>query len=265
MKWLQKLKARLHTFIDYKDLLVQMVERDIKLKYRRSFLGYIWSVLSPLLIMVVMTIVFSTMFRRDIEHFPVYLLAGNILFSFMRESSTHCIAAITGNAALLKKTYIPKYIFALSKVTSDLVNLVFSFGALVIVMIATDVPFTWHCLLFFIPVAELYIFCVGLGLFLSQAAVFFRDIQYIWGVVCTAWMYLTPIFYPIDLLPASLQWIVVRFNPMYYYITIFRDLIMRDTMGWLPNIWRGGLIAVLMLIVGIWGFLKTKDRFILYI
>lgn len=261
----QKFKERMRTFIRYQDLLFQMVERDIKLKYRRSFLGYVWSVLSPLMIMVVMTVVFSTMFKRNIEHFPVYLLTGNILFSFMREATTHCIGSITGSAALLKKTYIPKYIFTLSKVTSDLVNLVFSFGALIIVMLVTDVAFTWHCLFFFIPVLELYVFCIGLGLFLAQAAVFFRDVQYIWGVVCTAWMYLTPIFYPIDALPAKIQWLVVRFNPMFYYITIFRDMMMNDAMGWSGNILRGGLIALIMLLIGVWSFLKTKDRFILYI
>lgn len=256
---------RLHTLFRYKDLLYQLVTRDIKLKYRRSYLGYIWSVLSPLMIMVVMTVVFSTMFKRNIEHFPVYLLTGNILFTFMRESSAHSITSITSNAALLKKIYVPKYIFTISKVTSDLVNLVFSLGALIIVMLVTGVPFTWHCLLFFIPVFELYVFCVGLGLFLAQAAVFFRDIQYIWGVVCTAWMYLTPLFYPVDALPAALGWLVVRFNPMYYYITIFRDLTMYDTVGWLPNMSRGMLIAVLMLLIGTGSFLKNKDKFILYI
>lgn len=264
-KMIWKMTGRLRTFYRYKDLLIQLVERDIKLKYRRSFLGYIWSVLNPLMIMTVMTVVFSTMFQRNIDNFPVYLLTGNILFSFMRESSTHAIASITGSAALIKKTYVPKYIFTLSKVTSDLVNLLFSLGALLIVMLVTGTAFTWHMLLVFIPLFELYVFCVGLGLFLAQAAVFFRDILYIWGVVCTAWMYLTPIFYPLDMLSEQLQWLIVRFNPMFYYTTVFRDMVMRGTLGWSQNIWRGGLVAIFMLSLGIWSFLRNKDRFILYI
>ena len=110
-------------FIKYKDLFAQLVIRDIKLKYRRSFLGYLWSVLNPLFTMLIMWVVFSNLFRFDIQHFPVYLLTGQILFGFMTEATNASIMSIIGNTALLKKTYIPKYIFTLSRVTSSLVNL----------------------------------------------------------------------------------------------------------------------------------------------
>lgn len=258
-------QERLLNLYKFRDLFVQLVQRDIKLKYRRSFLGYIWSVLNPLLIMVVQAIVFSMMFKRDIDYFPAYLIAGNVLFGFMRESSNHALSSVTGNAALLKKTYVPKYIFALSKVTSDLVNMFFAFGALILVLIFTGVPFTWYWLLFFIPVIELYIFCIGLGMFLAQAAVFFRDIQYIWGVVTTAWMYLTPLFYDIEFLPDSLRWVIERFNPMFYYITQFRDFVVYGQMPWSPLIWRGALVSVVMLLIGVWSFLRSKDKLILHI
>ena len=110
---------RINVFMKYKDLLIQLVSRDIKLKYRRSFLGYLWSVLNPLFVMIIMTIVFSTMFSRNIENFPVYLFTGKMLFDFMSTSTNQAMTSVTGNAALLKKTYVPKYIFTLSKVTSD--------------------------------------------------------------------------------------------------------------------------------------------------
>lgn len=262
---MKMLLGRLNNLYRYRDLLYELVLRDIKLKYRRSFLGYVWSVLSPLLIMMVMTAVFSLMFKRSIENFAAYLIVGNTLFSFMRESSSHAMTSITGNAALLKKTYVPKYIFTLSKVTSDLVNMFFTFGALLLVLIFTGVPFTWYSLLFFIPVIELYIFCIGLGLFLAQASVFFRDIQYIWGVITMAWMYVTPLFYAIDALPEKLQWGIERFNPMYYYITQMRDLLVYGQMPSQTLIWRGMLIAILFLLLGIWSFLRNKDKFILYI
>ena len=259
------MQKRLGNLLRYRELLSQLVARDIKLKYRRSLLGYVWSVLCPLLTMLVMTAVFSLMFNNSIENFPAYLITGNTLFSFMRESSSHAIASITGNAALLKKAYVPKYIFTLSKITSDLINMFFSFGALILVLIFTGVPFTWYSLLLIIPVIELYIFCIGLGMFLAQAAVFFRDIQYIWSVITMAWMYLTPLFYAIDFLPEKLRWLIVRFNPMYYYITQLRDLLVYGQMPWLSLIWRGMLIAVIFLVVGTWSFLRNKDRFILYI
>lgn len=262
---LKKVNEYFKSFYHYRNLLKELVSRDIKLKYRRSYLGYIWSVLSPLGIMIVMSIVFSTMFNRNIENFPVYLLSGNLLFSFMRESSMHAIFSITSSAALLKKTYVPKYIFTLSKVTSDLVNLFFSLGALIIVVLVTGVGFTWNFLLIIIPLILLYVFCVGLGLFLAALAVFFRDIQYIWNVVCTAWMYLTPIFYPIDLLPEQLQWAVTRLNPMYYFIDMFRDFTWAGTGTPGINVIRGSIVALVMVIIGTWTFMKSKDRFILYI
>lgn len=260
-----KLSLYVKEFWQYKDLLKQLVSRDIKLKYRRSFLGYVWSVLNPLLIMVVMTIVFSTMFSRNIDNFPVYLFCGQLLFNYMNTSTHQAIFSITGNAALLKKTYVPKYIFTLSKITSGMIDFVFSLGALLIVMIVTRARFTWYILLFPLVVLQLYVFCIGLGLFLSQANVFFRDIQYIYNAVTTAWMYLTPIFYPIEALPEWLIWIVKHCNPMYFYVGQFRDLIYYGRLPGPTITTAGCLTAIVMLIVGVWSFSKTQDKFILYI
>lgn len=254
-------------FWNFRDLFFQLVERDIKLKYRRSFLGYLWSVLNPLLMMCVQAAVFTLMFQRNIENYPAYLIAGNILFAFMRESSSHCIYSITGNAALLKKTYVPKYIFTLSKVTSDFVTLLFSLIALLVVLVATGVPFysSAHFLLGVIPLAELYIFCVGLGLFTSQAAVFFRDMQNIWPVVTNAWLYLTPLFYSIDVLPAKLGNAIMIFNPMYIYITMFRNAVVYHAVPSLKMVVDGLLIAIAALIIGMWTFKRAENKFILHI
>ncbi len=249
----------------YRDLLKQLVTRDIKLKYRRSFLGYVWSVLNPLLIMTVMTVVFSAMFKRNIENFPVYLFCGQLLFNYMNNSTHQAIFSITGNAALLKKTYVPKYIFTVAKITSGLIDLFFSMGALAIVMLVTRAPVTWYVLLTPMVLLELYVFCLGLGLFLAQANVFFRDIQYIYNAVTTAWMYLTPIFYPLEALPDTLEWAVNHLNPMYFFIGQFRDLIY---LGHFPGpiiLVAGILTPILMLLIGLWCFKKSEDRFILYI
>lgn len=255
----------LKEFWSYRDLLRLLVTKNIKLKYRRSILGYVWSILNPLLIMSVMSIVFSTMFKRNIENFPVYLFCGQLLFNFMNSSTHQATFSITANAPLLKKTYVPKYIFTVAKITSGMVDLIFSLGALLIVMIVTGAPFAWTNLLFPAVILQLYVFCVGMGLFLSQANVFFRDIQYIYNAVTTAWMYLTPIFYPITALPENLQWFIKHCNPMYFYVAQFRDLIY---LGRLPGwgiVTAGCLTAVVTLLVGMWSFGRSQDRFILYI
>lgn len=262
---MNRLKHFFKEFWQYKDLLKLLVSRNLKLKYRRSVLGYVWSVLNPLLTMTVMAIVFSTMFSRNIENFPVYLFCGQLLFNFMNNSTHQAISSITGNASLLKKTYVPKYIFTVARITSGMVDLVLSMGALLIVMLATGAKFTWYFFLFPFVVLQLYIFCVGLGLFLAQANVFFRDIQYIYNAVTTAWLYLTPIFYPLEALSKELIWVVKHLNPMYFYIGQFRDLVYTGTMPGPVIILSGCAAALLMLGIGIWSFARSEDRFILYI
>ena len=256
---------RIQGFWKYKDLLKQLVIRDIKLRYRRSFLGYVWSVLNPLLIMLVMTVVFSTMFSRNIENFPVYLFTGQVMYNFMNTSTHQAISSITGNAALLKKVYVPKYIFTTARITSGLVDYIFSLGALIIVMLVTGARFSLYNLLFPFVALQLYMFCLGLGLFLAQANVFFRDIQYIYNAVTTAWIYLTPIFYPLDALPEKVAWCIRHLNPMYFYIGQFRDLIYYNRLPGLVIIFAGCTTAFLMLIIGLYSFTKNQDKFILYI
>ena len=244
-------KYRIKTLFKYKDLVKELVGRDLKLKYRRSFLGYVWSVLNPLLIMIVLTLVFSRIFQRDIENFPVYYLTGRTMYDFLKSSTNSAMKSVTGNAALLRKVYVPKYIFTLAKVTSAMVDMVFQSSAALIVMIATGAPFYWTALLFPIVVIQIYIFCCGLGFFLAQLNVFFRDIQHIYSAVLTAWLYLTPIMYPIERLGETLTFIVKAFNPLYYYVAQFRDLIYYGQIPGPRVFWGGWLIAFVMLAIGV--------------
>ena len=209
--------------------------------------------------------VFSTMFSRNIENYPVYLFCGQLLFNFMKTSTTQAISSINSNAALLKKTYVPKYLFTVARVTSGLVDLVFSLGALVIVLIVTRTPITGYVLLFPFVLVQLYVFCIGLGLFLAQANVFFKDTQFIYNAVTTAWTYLTPIFYPLESLSDTLIWCIKHFNPMYFYIGQFRDLVYYGRMPGHLIILAGCGSALAMLLIGVWSFLRSKDKFILYI
>ena len=256
---------RLGGFYKYRFLMQQLVMKDIKLKYRRSILGYLWSILNPLMIMVIMVIVFSNMFRSDIENFPVYLIIGQTLFNFMSESTNQAIMSITGNAALLKKTYVPKYVFTVSKVTSSFVNTLFALGALVVVFVVCRVTPNVYYLSIPLILFQEYVFCLGLGMLLAQGSVFFRDIQYIYNAVITAWMYLTPMFYPITLLPDGLRKLVMTLNPMYFYITEFRQIVLECRMPDAYLMAAGTGAAALMIVIGTWAFLKTQDKFILYI
>ena len=262
---MSKFTVRMQVFYHYKDLLSQLVVKDIKLKYRRSFLGYLWSILNPLMIMGIMVLVFSSMFRFDIENYPVYLIIGQICFTFLTESTNQAIWSITGNASLLKKTYVPKYIFTFAKVTSSCVNLLFSLGAMLIVFIFCKIHFGLAFL--FIPfiLIQLYCFCLGIGLFLAATNVFFRDIQYIYSAITTAWMYLTPVFYPLAQLPENLQWFIKHFNPMYFYIEQFRDVVLNNHVPGVMLMGAGIGAAILALIMGSYVFIKSKDKFILYI
>lgn len=249
----------------YTDLLKILVARDVKLKYRRSVLGYVWSVLNPLMIMAVMTTVFSHMFRSNISNFPVYLFTAQLIFNFYSGSTNAAAFSIINNGGLLKKTYVPKYIFVLASVSSTFVDLLFNLGALIIVMVATHSPFSIYNLFFIIPIIEVYIFSVGVGLFISAANCFFRDIHYIYTVFVVALSYFTPIFYPVEMLPEKVFRIIRRFNPLYYYVSQFRDCIYMNCIPPLYMIVRGGIIAVIMLIIGILFFEKNQEKFILYI
>lgn len=247
----------------YKWLLYELVNRDLKIKYRRSVLGYVWSLLNPLLMMTVLTIVFSSFFRFDIPNYPVYLLCGQLIYGFFNESTSVAMNSVIGNSGLIKKVYVPKYIFPVAAISSSFVNYFFSLLALIIVMVATKVPFT--PVLSLVPLPLIYIlgFSVGIGLLLSTLAVFFRDIRHLYGVLLVAWMYLTPIFYPMSMVPDMVK-SIIYLNPLYYFIELFREIVL---YGQLPSI-QLHLICISMmlisLVLGLTVFKKYQDRFILF-
>lgn len=262
---MKNLISKFRRFYEFDELLKQLVIRDIKLKYRRSYLGYLWSILNPLLLMTVLVLVFSNLFQREIENFALYLISGQVLFYFMLEATNASVSSIRNNSSLIKKTYVPKYIFTLSKVGSAFVNLFFSLGALLIVMLFTQANFSFYLLLAPFVLLQVAIFSLGVSLFLAAFTVFFRDVQYLWGVFTTMWMYMTPIFYPISIVPERYQFLYKALNPMYWYIEQFRDIILYVKMPNLESILTGCAIAFLFLVLGTWYFNKKQDQFILYI
>ncbi|MDO5546577.1 MAG: ABC transporter permease [Eubacteriales bacterium] len=251
-------------FLQYKPLLKELVRRDLKVKYRRSFLGYVWSLLNPLLMMCVMTLVFSYMFRFDIPNYPLYLITGQTLWTFFNESTNMSMYSVLQNGALIKKVYIPKFIFPISRVLSSFVTMSFSLAAIVIVMIFTKATLYWTILLFPVPLFFLLLFAMGIGMVLSALSVYFRDITHLYGVLTLAWMYMTPIFYPVSSLPAEVL-PIIQGNPMYSYITFFRDIVLYGTVPE-PIMWlQCAAVSILALALGLAVFRKMQRNFILYI
>ena len=261
----QKRKSkRISDFKHNRFVLNTLVGKDFKLKYRRSTLGVLWSVLNPLLMMVVLSAVFSFMFRFQIENFPLYLILGTILFNMMANSTGAAMVSIIEAAPLIKKIRINKMIFPLEKVLFELVNFAISLVAVVLVMLYFQIPPTVN--LFFLPLLLFYVavFSLGVGLILSTLAVFFRDVIHLWGVIITAWTYATPIFYPIEMLAGWMQ-IIVKMNPMYHYVTYFREIVMWNTNpGGMENLICLGF-AVITLLIGILVFKKAQHKFVLYV
>lgn len=245
-------------------VLKSLVMRDFKLKYRRSILGVVWSVLNPLLMMTVLTAVFSFMFRFSIENYPLYLILGNILFALVSDSTTEAMHSIIANSSLIKKIKIEKSIFPVEKVLFQLVNFTFSLIAVACVMIFFKIAPTANLL--FLPLLLLYVvlFSIGLGMVLSSLAVFFRDVIHLWGVIMTAWMYATPIFYPIEQLDGWMQQ-VMNFNPLYHYVTYFRDIVMWNTTPSLSQNLICLCMALFSFLIGVAVFKKCENRFILYV
>lgn len=245
-------------------LLRELVVRDIKVRYRHSVLGLIWTILNPLLMMVVLTVVFSTMFKSNIPNFPIYYLAGSLIFSFNSEATTTALHSIISNASLIKKVYIPKYLFPISNVLSGLVNLVFSLVAMFIVMIVLRVPFKPTLLLIPIPVFYVFLFSTGLGLALSALTVYFRDIAHFYSVFVMAWTYFTPIFYPTTLLGDTAM-LLMCFNPMYHFVSFMRELVLYGTFPSMKENLLCLVIGCVSLTVGLIVFYKKQDRFVLYV
>lgn len=259
-----EMKGYFQKFFKYRHLLRELVSRDIKVKYRRSVIGLLWSVLNPLMMMLVITAVFSSIFKFDVENFPAYYLTGSLIFSFVAEATSSSCGSIIEGASLIKKVYIPKYIFPLEKVLFAFVNALFSLIAVAIVLFILRVPITWTIILFPIPMLYTLVFCIGLGLTLSTLNVFFRDVGHLWGVCITAWMYLTPIIYPVEILPDYMQKII-WLNPLSYYVDYFRQVILYGTV---PGVTENLLCCAFslgFLIFGIIIFKKNQDKFILHI
>jgi len=248
----------------YSNFLKEVVIRDIKKKYYKSLLGVFWTILNPLLTMVVITVVFSTLFKNKIENFPVYYLCASLIFGFMSGSTTQSVFCVVQNSNLIKKMYIPKYMFCLSIVITNFVTLLFSLSALILVIMVTGHQLSWTLLLLPVVLIYVFMFTTGLSLALSTYGVFFRDLRYLYEISILLWTYLTPIFYPISIIPEKIRFLW-DLNPMYQYIEMFRDIVYYGVLPTERNLYIATIYSVLMLLFGILAFKEKQENFIFYI
>lgn len=254
----------IQNFLKFRPLLSELVTRDIKIKYRRSILGVLWTLLNPLLMMIVLSVVFSNIFKFQVENYSLYILSGQVIFNFFSESTSSAMSAIINNAPLIKKVYIPKYLFVLSRIASCVVNVMASFCALILVMIFTGAKLHYTIFLLWLPLSILIVFAIGVGLILAATAVKFRDIIHLYGVFITALTYLTPVIYPISILPAKIRFFV-ELNPLTGILNMFRNLMFYNTLPSAGQCATSILTAAAMLCLGMYVFYKNQDNFILNI
>ncbi|MEK4055163.1 ABC transporter permease [Paenibacillus sp. FSL F4-0087] len=258
----------MHTYFlnlyKYKDLLFELVRKDIKLKYRNSFLGLLWSILNPLMFMIVLTVIFSQLFSTTIEHFAIYVLTGRLIYVCFSETTNFAMQSIFTNASLIKKVYVPKYFFPLSKVCSSFANSLLSMISIIPVMLFSGLHFTWVNLMIVFPLFYLFLFCIGIGLILSTIYVFFRDLQHIYSLALVIVMYASAIFYPVDIIPVKIM-PFIQLNPIFLIVEMVRESLIYNTTSALgTHLFCIGYAGVLI-VIGLVTFYKKQDKFIFYL
>lgn len=260
------MKNIIYSIKKYKFLMQQLVTRDFKVKYKRSVLGIVWSLLYPVLTMTVMALVFTNMFKISTPgvNYLVYLMVGLVIFNYFSEASNLAMSSVVGNFSLINKVYIPKYIFPLEKCIFVGINFLLTLIPLYALIIITGTGLNIYHLLLPFAFICLFLFTVGMGFILATVSVFLRDMFYIYGVVITLWTYMTPIMYDFSIIPENLQ-IIFKCNPLYWFIYFARDIILYNQVPGV-NVWIYCLLFALgFLFFGMFIFKKHQDKFIYYV
>jgi ABC-2 type transport system permease protein len=251
----------LRAIINYRYLVVQFVRRDILTRYKRSALGVAWTMLNPLGTMLILTIVFSSVFGGSQEGYAAYVLSGLIAWNFFAQSTNAATLHLVWGGSLLRKIYIPRTSFAVSATGTGLINLLLSLIPLAIVMLIIRVPIRWTIIFLPIPILFLAMFALGIGLLISTMAIYYADFAEMYQIALTAWMYLTPVIYSPEILPEIYRIWIIRLNPMYYLIELFRMPIYYGEVPDLSLVLISGGIAGITLFIGWMFFTGKSDEF----
>ena len=244
----------------YRDWMRELIRRNIVARYKRSVLGVAWSMLNPLGMMIVLTLVFSQLFG-DIAGYPAYLLSGLIVWNFFSLSTTTAIEQLVWGGYLFQNIFAPKATFAISAVGTGIVNLLISLVPLIVVILMVGLSLSPAVV--FLPISILLIACftLGVGLFISAIAIFFPDVADVYQIFMVAWMYLTPIFYPIEIVPDEIRRLIILFNPMYHLLQLFRIPIYEGRFPTWFEFWPSLVISMGVLVIGWFVFTRKSDEF----
>ncbi len=245
-------------------LFTELVKRDFKKKYKGTVLGMGWSILSPLIMLLVMKIVFSQFFGAGVVHYTIYLFCGNLIFSYFNESTTQGIRALMENAGIFSKINVPKYLFLCSKNVQAFINFMLTFGIFLLFCLGDGIPFTWKFVLLLYPIFMMLVMNVGVGLVLSAWFIFFRDIQYLWTIFIQLLMYVSAIFYTVDGYSPAMQQLFLL-NPVYLNILYFRQIVIDGTIPAFGIHLRIFIYALLTLVLGCWTYKKYNTKFLYYV
>ncbi len=258
------MKAFIENFKKYRFLLAELTKKGVKLKYRSSVLGFAWTLLEPLLTMIVLTIVFGTIMNRKTEHYSVYILTGRLLYSFFSTGTKQALRSIRKNAGMIRKVYVPKYMYPLSATMSSFITFLFSLVVLIVVAGVQGMSPTWYLLGALVPLANLFLMVTAIGFFLATLAVFFRDLEYIWNVVTMMVMYMSAIFYEADALLESSYGFLIRYNPLYALITNFRNAVYGRPLDGFYTVYPL-VFSLVVMVIAIVFFHRKQDKFVLYL
>jgi len=246
--------------IRYRDLVALLAKRDITTRYKRSVLGVAWTMINPLGMMLILTIAFSQLFK-DVPGYPAYILSGLIVWQFFSQTTTAAMVNLVWGGGLLHRIYLPRTSFALAAILTGLTNLLLTFIPLMILILIIGLPLRISLVFVPIPILFLAAFSLGLGLLMSTFAVYFPDVAEMYQIGLTAWMYLTPIFYPERILPEKIGWFITRFNPVYHLVRLFRACIYEGRFPYWNEVWPAMVFSMVILVVGWTVFSQKADEF----
>jgi ABC-2 type transport system permease protein len=258
------LKELVQSTYRYRELIWALAIKELKVRYKRSVLGFLWALLNPALMMVVLTVVFSTIMRFGVPHYAIFLLSVLLPWTFFSQSLSYGVECIVGNGELIKKVSVPKLVFPIAAVVSNVINLLLSFIPMALLVLVMRHPFYGTWLYLPIPMLALIIFTLGITFFFATANVYYRDIAHILQVVLSAWFYFTPIIYALNFVPPNRQWLF-KLNPIIYVINGFRLAIYYGMLPKWPSVVASFVCAFVALFIGFGIFCKYQDDFVFYV
>ncbi len=248
----------------YRQLIWALALKDLKIRYKRSVLGFLWALLNPMLLMLVLSVVFSTIMAANIPHFPIFLLSVLLPWTFFSQSLSYAAESIVGNGDLIKKVRVAKLVFPVAAVVSNMINFLLSMIPLVLIVAAMRHPFYWTWLYLPVPLLALTLFTLGATFFFAAANVYYRDVAHILQVLLNVLFYVTPIIYSIDLIPAHYRWLL-KLNPLQYMLNGFRLSVYYGILPAMASVVACFVCAFGMLAFGFWVFRKHQDEFVFYV